>query len=1418
MVRELSFRLVLLSLLAFAFAPALYGSATVLERIAAGDPAAAEMIRMDTVETEEGETVFEVEGRRVLFTRNRQPVDPEKYYSVQITARSAGDEPTRFLFGFVPEDGSGRRITPESGGYAVAGSFTRLLADASEGDIALRVADASLWEVSERHSVAFGAAEDLSDLPNFNLIRGVAGIRALDEGYEVTLNSPLEENYPAGTGLRQHISRSAAPIAGTYFYIGFEDVPTEWTQISSRQPFRGDRIAAGIEAMGLVLLPNRDSEESVTQIREIILKEFPEPELKEREGLKSAERMFEKRVDVPEGIRSISTELRCGPGGVRVFLSWPDGSAEELTLRPFDHKIGEAELGGAGIELSPGRVRNYVRPNISRYNDNVADRYIETWDELPSAYDHSFGLELRRASGGAAVWFDGRYAGRIEHPGGVDMRRIAFEVMPGSAVGPVEFTPAPAAGRYLPLDITRLPAAAALPEGAGLAFDEADSSGGRVGLGRSVIPFKGQEGVWIDIDKTYRDLRASSQAALLGRSSFDGLSDSALITVPAEQYARAWLLCTVDDDPEKDPAVTARLTRFVEGNGRGRDALADVTVELPRAGEEPGPGVERVGVLKIDGAASPLWLVEVPLAAGAIQDLLWQEDPVRGTLGRIGAYLDFELLGKLTERAHPFRDRRWMPQAGVTSGVKVLGITLEKTPVEMEVGQSRPGNIFHGEEEPEMPVQLRSKKAGEYVLRWETRDAEGGRTYGEKMLDLKAGESREEVISLRQPELGWYGIDVELWEGGRRLVKYPASFALLAPDTREAGFESPYGSWWFGSHHYGTSDEAIAGELLKKLGFRRTHINHGGDRTRLSEEILAPWKLTNAMVGDIINRKRRRGESDEEIIEHVRDHTERFPNIKYAMIFHESYPWSYNQAPELIGMSPGEAKEREMEGADERWEMAFWAGKLLRENFPELKIIIGNSLGSSEFIAEGLRRGFPEEYADYTGNETVNRTALPERLSVVGAQCFWLQREIAREYGYGWGVASCYEYNYRPERLMGERLQAEWYVRDNLVALAYGAPYISTALLYDTGNSYQHSFWGASGLCRRYPLLFPKKAYVAMSVLTRALDRGQLQRKVPTGSNSIYALEFDRPDGKKVYAIWTSRGTADLSISLGRRVGAEITDIYGRSRKTSSGLRGVVNLTAGTAVKYLLVPGSVREISYGSRSYPGDIYYMDPDEFTVVNPMSDPGQWELAEGPDPLLENTDGNMPYRTAGEYILRGVRDAEKGLCLEVELVPDYDLPAIMNEYAVIRLKEPVEVPGRPDTMGVWVKGNSGWGQVYFEIEDAGGVRRISCGTPVHNADVFDYDGRMSINFDGWHFLSFPVTGESPIPDLSTGSVANLWHSRGAPLDREGVSEEPVYPVKVTGVAVSLPPRALYLSEMNRISQVLRFRDLGVYEHGRQ
>lgn len=531
----------------------------------------------------------------------------------------------------------------------------------------------------------------------------------------------------------------------------------------------------------------------------------------------------------------------------------------------------------------------------------------------------------------------------------------------------------------------------------------------------------------------------------------------------------------------------------------------------------------------------------------------------------------------------------------------------------------------------------------------------------------------------------------------------------------------------------------------------------------------------------------------------LRTWMEAFPSCSNAMIFHESAKWGYQIAPETLGQP---APEKEWDGADQRFAKAKRYAAILRKCKPELRIMIGNSLSSSELVAELFRRKFPRELGDNLGIEVVSRNSLPERQWEGSLQACELMQLTARHYGYDWKPTSCFECNYRLENLIGDDLQAFWYVRDMLVMHAWEFPDINVALMFDVANNYYHSFWGASGLCQRVPYLYPKKAYVGVATLTRMLDCGKLIRSVPTGSNSVFALEFSRPDGTFAYAVWSARGTASLKFDFGGGLLEKLrylraddrilnVDFYGRPLA----FRGRV--LASEAAQYLHSPVPVKSITLGERTCTPEVALR---EFKLVKTALSAGEWEIASEPDPYLEIKPGQvwLPCMKLGKAELRSVLDPEKGACLELEIKNLDNLPDPYQEYAVIRLKNPVELPGA-DTCGLWVKGNSGWGQIFWEFTDAAGKRLLSAGSTA-NADISDYEGRRCINFDGWFHIAFPLSEKSPIIPTSTG-FANEWSGDISHLQ---------YPLKLTGIGFAAPARALVLTKRVPLRQVIRIKDI--------
>jgi len=143
---------------------------------------------------------------------------------------------------------------------------------------------------------------------------------------------------------------------------------------------------------------------------------------------------------------------------------------------------------------------------------------------------------------------------------------------------------------------------------------------------------------------------------------------------------------------------------------------------------------------------------------------------------------------------------------------------------------------------------------------------------------------------------------------------------------------------------------------------------------------------------------------------------------------------------------------------------------------------------------------------------------------------------------------------------------------------------------------------------------------------------------------------------------------------------------------------------------------------------------------------------------------------------------------------------MPHVVGEYTALRLKQPLPIPGEPHTVGVWVKGDSSWGRIFWEIEDAKGEHWRSS----KDFDGGDWANQSAIDFDGWCFVTFPLTRESPAAHIEPGSGLGQWQGDGdGKLD---------YPLKLTGLFVQTHRQSLDLTRMQPVTQPLRLKDLSV------
>lgn len=1049
-----------------------------------------------------------------------------------------------------------------------------------------------------------------------------------------------------------------------------------------------------------------------------------------------------------------------------------DGKAmPALTLSASDLKLHNdpAVYPDAFIQL-PFPMRYFVRPNLKYYKPDQLKKIVENWEALPAASQHVFTIELRRDSEGASqLWFDGNLMQEYS-PAPFSKLRVALEK--DAALRDFSIEQSPPSPR-ITLPIARYPRAGAMT-GAKLEIDPQATLPSGLKLDSGPCQSIAVGGLSQFDGMVSSDL----QSYYWRRTAADALPEQRMFTVPLATYSHAYILAASENDPAKVNAFTLRVTRY--GRSRG-NAVADTIVRLPADAATNSADAQRVGTVSYGGKRAPLWLLKVPIKSGIIQDILHDDTRKSDVMGTY-KYLDVELMDPLynVEKADAFPpaheriSRAYVPTSPSysgydyygswpppqTSSVHVFGMALEQSPAQMTVRSNIGHQVFYASDKPQFNADIIAQKAGDYSLQWDYVDIAGKSIKTEKKtIKLEAGAQGTLAAPVTEG-VGWYAARFRLHNGNEELIDYRTSFVMLPPDTRKAGLESPFYGWWFGDNHGSPARLEEVGPLLQRLGIRRAGLPND-----MPESLTLPrYGFTNSTVsfaytggGKAMSLYRDGKATLEEAVAmheaHIRQHLELWPSIDRMLVFHESGSRGAPFPSELWGepatnfkhiedvnspdalLRQGGVETPAMTSARAEWEKN-WPkrieylqamAKMVRTKFPQLKMQYGNDGNSMGILGELFRQKFPREYIDTIASEDLGQTMSPERDVLGSTQDGWYVRELARKMGYDdVPVTATTEWIGRMTERLGRQKQAEWKVRDSLLALAYGYDTISIGGLNDAGDGYYYSIWANGGLNERYPAMAPKPAYAAIATLTRVLDRAKYQRFIPTGSTVTYLQEFQRGN-EWVYVMWTPRGEREVTLAFPNAASRTLTDLYGRESK----LNGAnVKLIANPAAQYLVSATRLTTGALGAVSSPEDKANVPEkpqqeitfDSLKVINIVSDKS---LETG---TAKADQGKL---IEGDFDVREVDDPEMGKCIEIELKPGRAPRLGEHEYAILKLAAPVTTTAK--NAGVWIKGNGSWGNV--------DILKNHWGPWADNGNLHvRWPGDASLNFEGWNFINYP------------------------------------------------------------------------------
>lgn len=1089
----------------------------------------------------------------------------------------------------------------------------------------------------------------------------------------------------------------------------------------------------------------------------------------------------------PRPDRPFTGYFRINGGIIKIAMCWTDGSTDELSIvsentifnrvipaprpkpgqkpkPPTRRKI--TVRGGAWKMTGFPLERVYAKPNLKLYDNN--NLQFGEKNPLPPAEKQILKLQMAYVPSGIAFYINGSYAGSKLKPA-AQVCSMTVHLRPGQEFADVS-KKITEEKKYRVIDLSmKADTEARLDLSGNLPFRLPEISKG-IDL-RGIRAVASKVGYTDDYDQM--------------RSAFDGMPESCIFSVPAAQYCKAYLLYSPIPAKKTSP-INFVMTRYTS-QGRG-DAIVKVLVE-PSAGVKAGTAEV---VLNGQTHTLPVHLAEITVGHSSIQDLIYKD---RNAVLPFYDYLDVDIQGE---------HRPAIKAQNVSPSAVLYAIVLEKTPAQIRYLQGVPGNVFDSEK-PEIPVWLKAAVPGSYEVSWEISDIDGKRVEKSSMkTTLDKGKEKTLTVRPAVKEKGWYRIAFTAkGPDGKVFSTRQDSFALLHPDTRKAGFDSPYMTWWFGQVHFNYPDPEIIGPVLKKAGFRYTTAYSGS-----TEENLAKWGISCAMIPfpryiyfgpwfAAAIAKDDFAQLDGSLVEYTKEFLRRFPHAKYAMIFHESFS-DYPKIPEILldkELAPYPAPREKKE--QERFILATRMGKIYREHFPQLKVVIGNSSYQAAGMIESFsKRGYDWSLVDYIGIETPGQ-GVPESFQTnnpPGAS--WLVLETMKKCGISKPLTATYEWVCRRKAACGgDRGMAEHLARDVITAHYYNYPLIPIGIIQNAGNTYyRDANYGAIGLMTRD--LAPLPAYVSTAVQTRILDQVKFLRFLRTDNPGLYAAEFSRADGKYVYAVWTPDGKAECTLTFGNNDPVVTEDLYGR-RRTLNGRNGSISVVATPAMRYLIAGGKVSAAKAGkikSDPLPGPAI----SKFKIL-----PENVILHSEPDTRMENyyfkRDGILTHVPAR---IAKVSDSEQREAAEVVM----DLSAIgglgfdKGGYCSFSLKQPIPVPENAGGVALHAKGNGTTGSVIFEIEDANGKRFLSNGEPWNGGSLL-CDLYPKLKLTGWSYIFMALTKKFALP---SSWLSMQWY--GFPLRSNAMKR----PYKLTGFLLSSFPKATRIEGPVPAEQKIRFNQI--------
>jgi len=846
-----------------------------------------------------------------------------------------------------------------------------------------------------------------------------------------------------------------------------------------------------------------------------------------------------------------------------------------------------------------------------------------------------------------------------------------------------------------------------------------------------------------------------------------------LLSVPNRPYARLWLIAASDDRPNHVPVVCARFYR--PQAGFAIDAEADVPALSAQSGPE---SARRLPITLANGKPGSLWLVPIEL------------DPVAiGSQFRDEMTLSIELTKRVYDyRAYPDPAAYDRFQGGLPSSVRIFAVTLEEAPLRLIASGNRAGNVYVSPEEPVWNVEVDSHRRQALPVQVRVTVTDPGGEHRVVQTNGEVGPQMTAVfeLPLSTATFGLHRVLTEVEAAGRTFSQ-EGTFVQLPYDTRRAtAADSRWGLWWWRGGHLTNPNEEESLYLLRAAGTRVAGAKDLATRRRWgmvpNPRILvrSPEKWAYKDPYDPKEYAR----FSEEIGRKAAEQLLQSPDIQYFPLFGEnsiSLPLTYGVLPRYIGEPEYVLNDQEKARLRASIITAKAATEGIRKHAPGAKVCFGWC--EPTFSVPFMRAGYSKELMDAIGCDSPQFERPPEMpIRSVAPNRMWILQQERKRLGYD-DVPVIHTESYFPtsHRLaLGPRGSADHYVRTSVLSLALGTTRLMWCFtLHDCADYWGSTHYGCIGVIGRRPEYNPKPAFPAYATMTRLLDRVEYDGYVPTGSLTAYCVRF-KGSGQLIHCLWTVRGRRDATLSVADSDGVVQVDENGNEAPLEPA-DGAVTVRLSPTPIWVVSRGPVEKIEPGPATHDEK-----PPKHTVeLDPLDQP--WTYEPGAYERYATNHWDLP-RFPGSMQSEAVESPERGGAVwQITLDEPGKERKLAAFYGVFRPKAPIAIPGKAAALGVWARGQSNWGRIIYEIEDARGEVWQSIGAK----DAWNCDDTHCwsyFNFDGWRYLEFPLPGH--LAGDGYRQKDTVWWNHSA----EGVVD---LPIKLTRIIIEHRTHNVYVND---------------------